>query len=411
MMSDDARYVETRVEKHVIREINPYYQMLRCYCHRAKNLYNRTNFVVRHQFIENNKWLRYFDLDKMIRSEFIDYRLMPTAQTAQQLIKNLDAAWSAFFRSIKDWSKNKDKYNGKPKMPKYLKTDGYYPVTIPNQACKIKNGVLNFPRAFYGFQVHTKCQDRSDFISFQQIRIVPKMRRVVIEVIYKIRVVCEKTDNGRYIGIDTGVDNLAAAANNFGAPAFVVNGRPVKSINQFYNKMIAHYSSVTKMMNHRDFSKRMQRIAIKRSNKLNDYLHKASRYIVDWCAEHDVCKIIIGKNVNMKNGISLSHKVNQSFVQIPFYSLISMIQYKAREIGVAVVTTEESYTSGTSFIDDEMPVKENYNNKRRVHRGLFMSNDGISINADLNGAYQIMKKVVQLKWDSGCASHPVVVCF
>ena len=86
-----------------------------------------------------------------------------------------------------------------------------------------------------------------------------------------------------------------------------------------------------------------------------------------------------------------------------------MIQYKAEEAGIAVILTEESYTSGTSFIDQEEPVKENYNKSRRKHRGLFVSDNGTEINADLNGAYQILKKAFPVQWDRGCAAHPVVV--
>ena len=123
----------------------------------------------------------------------------------------------------------------------------------------------------------------------------------------------------------------------------------------------------------------------------------------------DIHKIVIGKNKEWKQNISLSKRVNQNFVQIPFARLIEMIQYKAEECGIAVIMTEESYTSGTSFVDNEEPVKENYNKSRRVHRGLFISNCGIKINADLNGAYQILKKVFPIKWDRGCVLHPFVV--
>ena len=205
------------------------------------------------------------------------------------------------------------------------------------------------------------------------------------------------------------MDNLATVCNNTGEQAFIINGKPLKSINQYYNKTISHYREICKRMNNSDYSERMDRLTEKRNAKVDDYLHKASRYIINYCLKHDIHKIVIGKNKEWKQNINLSKRVNQNFVQIPFARLIEMIQYKAEECGIAVILTEESYTSGTSFVDNEEPVKENYNKKRRVHRGLFISNCGIKINADLNGAYQILKKVFPIKWDRGCVLHPFVV--
>ena len=162
-------------------------------------------------------------------------------------------------------------------------------------------------------------------------------------------------------------------------------------------------------MNDKDYSSRRNRLTEKRNAKINDYMHKASKYIVNWCVNHDISAIIIGKNRDWKQEVSMGKKNNQTFVQIPFARLIEMIQYKARDYGIAVITTEESYTSGTSFIDNEEPTKEQYNKARRVYRGLFKANNQTQINADLNGAYQIIKKVFPIKWDRGCALHPVVV--
>lgn len=163
-------------------------------------------------------------------------------------------------------------------------------------------------------------------------------------------------------------------------------------------------------MNKADYSKRMDRLTEKRNGKIDDYLHKSSRYIINYCEKNDIHTIVIGKNKEWKQNSKLSKRVNQNFVQIPFARLIEMIQYKAEEKGIAVILTEESYTSGTSFIDSEEPVKENYNKARRIHRGLFVSNNGIRINADLNGAYQILRKVVpEIRWNRGCVLHPFVV--
>lgn len=400
-----------RVEKHIIKQTDKHFSMLMNFCHMSKNLYNHANYLVRKEFTDNDKWLRYGELDKILRAdmEYPDYKNMPTAQTAQQILRLLDKNWKSFFKSIKDWSKNKGKYLGIPKMPKFLKKDGKYLLVLTNQNCKLKDGYILFPKSFNGFSVKTKFVERQDFKSFQQVRIIPHKNRIVIELIYEIESVTEKSDNGRYIGIDIGVDNLATVGNNMGKTAFIINGKPLKSINQYYNKQISHYREVCKRVNNKDYSNRMDKLTEKRNAKIDDYLHKASRKIVDYCVENQINTIVIGQNKEWKQSSVMSKRVNQHFVQIPFARLIEMIQYKAQERGIAVILTEESYTSGTSFIDNEMPVKENYNKARRIHRGLFKSNNGTLINADLNGAYQIVRKVFPIKWDRGCALHPIVV--
>ena len=405
--------IQTRVEKHIIKSSNAFFSMLIDFCHKSKNLYNHANYLVRQAFTsqDNSKWIRYAELDKLLKAdeEYPDYKEMPTAQSAQQILRVLDSNWKAFFASIKDWSKNKDKYLGRPKLPKYLKKNGNFLLILTNQNCKLRNGSLHFPKTFKGFTLIPRFIKKENYASFQQIRFIPKRNRIIAELVYNINVPEKKSDNQRYIGIDIGVDNLATVCNNAGEKAFIINGKPLKSINQHYNKKISHYREIAKRMNNSEYSKRMDRLTEKRNSKIDDYLHKASKYIIDYCLKHDICTIIIGKNKEWKQNVNLSKRINQHFVQIPFARLIEMIEYKAEEYGIAVVTTEESYTSGTSFIDNEEPVKENYNKSRRVHRGLFVSNSGITINADLNGAYQILKKVVPIKWDRGCVLHPFVV--
>ena len=400
-----------RVEQHRINTLHASYTLLASFCHKAKNLYNHANYLVRHAFFEEKQWLRYGTLDKLLKedTEYPDYKEMPTAQSAQQVLRALDSNWSSFFVSIKDYSKNKQKYLGKPKPPKYLKKDGSYELVLTNQNCKIKEDKIQFPKVFEGFFITPRCIRREDFLSLQQVRIVPKGQYLVVEVVYQIALPEKKKDNGRYIGIDIGVSNLATIGNTIGKPAIILNGRPLKSMNQYYNKKISYYRGIAKRMNRNEYSKRMAQLTKKRMAKIEDYLHKASRYLIEYCKKEDISKIVIGQNKEWKQESPLGRVVNQSFVQIPFARFLQMIQYKAEEVGITVILTEERYTSGTSFLDGEAPTKVNYNKARRVHRGLFVSNTGIAINADLNGAYQILKKVVSIKWDRGWALHPVVV--
>lgn len=402
---------EKRVERHIVKSSSPFFDVLMDFCHKSKNLYNHANYIIRQEFMSNGKWIRYTELDKILKSdiEYNDYANMPTAQSAQQILRLIDKNWKSFFKSVKDWSKHKDKYLGRPKLPKYLKKNSKYLLTLTNQECKVKDNYIHFPKVFNGFVIKPKFLKRENYKSFQQVRIIPRRDKLVVELIYNIALCNKKKDNNRYIGVDIGINNLVTVANNIGNMAFIVNGKPLKSINQFYNKQISYYREICKRMNSKDYSQRMNRLTEKRNSKIDDYLHKASRKIINYCLKYDICTMVIGKNKEWKQGCDIGKKNNQNFVQIPFARFIEMIQYKAEENGIAVILTEESYTSGTSFIDNEQPVKGNYNKSRRIKRGLFKSNNNILINADLNGAYQIMKKVFPIKWDRGCALHPIVV--
>ena len=404
-----------QVEKHVIKKNHPYYNMFCEYTHLAKNLYNHANYLVRNEFTETGKWLRYRDLDKILKEdlEFPDYRNMPASHSAQQVLRLLETNWKSFFRSIKDWSKNKDKYSGKPKLPKYKPKDGKMVLIVTNQQVRQKGELLHFPKTFCGFTVRPKCITLDNFEKINQVRVVPKGQSFCLEVVYTISVDSElRSDNGRYMSIDLGLDNLATVVTNTGLNPIIVNGKGLKSDNQYYNKKKAHYQSVAKQMNNQQYTNRLYRLTQKRNLKVEDYLHKVSRYIVDFALENQINTIVIGNNKNWKRSSSLGKVTNQAFVYIPHQKLIGKICYKAQLCGIQVILTEESYTSGTSFLDDELPQKEFYNKKRRVRRGLFVSNNGVKINADVNAAYQIMKKVFPNVFTDGIEGvvlHPVRV--
>lgn len=214
------------------------------------------------------------------------------------------------------------------------------------------------------------------------------------------------------MSIDLGLDNLATVVTNIGLRPILVNGKGLKSINQYYNKRKAHYQSIAKQMNGKHYTNRLHQLTRKRNFKITDALHKISKLIVYVALENNIATIVIGNNKNWKQSISLGKQTNQSFVTIPHQKLIEQIVYKAQLQGIRVICTEESYTSGTSFLDGELPVKEFYDKKRRIHRGLFRSNQGVFINADVNAGYQIMKKVFPNEFSDrieGVVLHPVRV--
>ena len=268
------------------------------------------------------------------------------------------------------------------------------------------------PKTFNGFTLNAVCCNKKNFAELNQIRFLPKNNHIVVEIVYSIEISEQSDDNGKYCSIDIGIDNLATVTNNVELPAFVINGKGLKSINKYYNKQIAHYKEIAKRMNELEYTKRMNSISTKRNAKVNDYMHKASRYIVDFCRNNDIHTLVIGYNKNWKQKSNMSKNVNQSFVGLPTQRFIEMCQYKGQECGINVILSEESYTSGTSFLDNEEPIKENYNKERRIYRGLFISNREIKINADVNGSYQIMKKVFPKAFADGIkgvALHPIRV--
>ncbi|MED4357159.1 transposase [Geobacillus stearothermophilus] len=400
-MKEAINILVTRVEQHQINSYHYLYHYCNDLCFKSKNLYNYANYIVRQEFINNNEWIRYNSLDKMLKHKQV-YKELP-AQTSQQILRLLDKNWKSFFKAIKDWSKNKEKYLGKPKLPKYKKKNGRNVVIFTNQQCKIKDGYIKFPKT--DLKLKTKVIE-----GLQQVRIVPKGSIYVIEVVYKKEIPNMIRESNRVVGIDLGLNNFVTMVNNIGETPIVINGKGVKSINQYYNKQKAYFQSILKKQNGLNWSKRLEKLTLKRNNKIKDFMHKASRYVVDWCVKHNIDTIVIGKNDNWKQEVDLGKRLNQAFVQIPYDMFIEQLQYKCEEVGIKVVLTEESYTSGTSFLDGEAPTKENYNKNRRIKRGLFKSNKGILINADVNGAYQIIKKVSPKAFANGVEGvglHPV----
>lgn len=404
-----------QVEKHIIKKSHPQYSMFCEYTHLAKNLYNHANFLVRNEFVKTGKWLRNYELDKILRKDvkYPDYKNMMAAQSSQQTLQLLDNNWKSFFKSIKDWSKNKDKYTGKPKLPKYKPKDGRMVFILTNQQVRLKEDLLYFPKSFKGLTVKPRCVHLDNFNKINQVRIVPTNQVFCVEVVYSISIDdALLPDNNRYMSIDLGLDNLATVVTNTGLHPVIVNGKGLKSNNQYYNKKHAHYQKVAKQMNNKFYTNRLYRLTQKRNFKIEDSLHKISKFIVTSALSNDIHTIVIGNNKDWKRDVSLGKRVNQSFVNIPHQRLIEKIIYKAKNVGINVILTEESYTSGTSFLDEEAPKKEFYDKKRRKHRGLFISNQGIKINADVNAAYQIMKKVfpnVFTDGIEGAVLHPVRV--
>nr|WP_242947978.1 transposase [Clostridium perfringens] len=311
---------------------------------------------------------------------------------------------------MKDYSKNPSKYLGKPKLPKYKEKDGRYLCELKNIQFKITDGYVRFSLKKlkkYNRLIKSNIKDK-----VMGIRIVPKGNIYILEIVYEKEVIETNDEISRILGVDLGVDNLATCVNNIGIKPIVINGKVLKSINQYYNKKLAALKSDLKKRHSKDWSNKLDRLQRKRDNKVDYYLHCSSRKIINHCIENNIDTIIIGLNKTWKQESSMNKKSNQNFISIPYDKFISQITYKAQDVGIKVITTEESYTSGCSFLDNEEIGKNTYNKSRRVYRGLFVSNKGIVINADCNGAYNITRKVVPEAFVDGIEGvdlHPIRV--
>lgn len=384
-------------ERHIINKSHTLFEEIDAIAFLSKTLYNKANYIVRQEFINTSKgkeegkiekanWLRCNNLCKQFQSnKDFDYYELPT-KVSQQILKLLDKNWLSFFKSIRDWSKNPSKYKGRPKLPNYKhKTKGRNLLIYTIQAIskvELKKGFVLLSG--------TKIRFRTKQKNIQQVRVVPKIGHYVIEVIYKKQEVKnENLDKNKVAGGDLGLNNLLAiTSNQNNVQPLLINGRPLKSMNQYYNKKKALLQSYVGNKS----SNRLAQLTNKRNRKVDDMLHKASRMVVNYLDKNNFGIFIIGKNKQWKTEINIGKRNNQAFVNIPHARFIEMIQYKCKLVGIEVIVTEESYTSKCSFIDvEEMKHQEKYLGKRK-HRGLFVSKDGIKINADCNGSGNIIRK-------------------
>jgi putative transposase len=313
---------------------------------------------------------------------------MLKSQPSQCTLQALDKSWKSFFKAVKDWKKNPHKYNRMPKPPKYLNKKGRFPWYIKNNTCHIDGEKLIFQvKRLQGYEWETKAKGRLICVRF-----IPRGCVYVMEVVTQIEIPdFEERESQRIASVDLGISNLVTLTNNIGLQPIIINGNGVKSINQFYNKNLAKAKSEARIRNGQYISNRIKILDYKRNDRIKNYMHCTSRYIVNYCIANNIDTLVCGYNLRWKKSSGLGRMFNQSFVEIPYGILTRQLEYKCQEVGIKLVMTEESYTSGTSFLDGEMPCKENYDKSRRKKRGLFQAGNQL-INADVNGSLQIMRK-------------------
>lgn len=365
-------------------------------CKVSNNLYNQALYVFRETLKNESKWLSYFELDKILKNTKnldgkINYRLLK-AQCSQQVLKLLDNNIKSYYRSIQDYKKHPNKYKEKPGLPKYRKRGSEFNLYYPNQSCIIINGkIILSKKLFVDIPQYEKYSGLLE--NFKQVRILPNYAGYRIEVIYEVEdIEIPKSKEEKIASMDLGIDNLATlVSEDF---TYLFSGKFIKSYNRLFNKKLAKLNSIKDLQKIKGTTKRIKKLYYERDLYIEDVFHKISRRIVNLLTNSGITKLIVGYNKGWKQEVNMGKKNNQKFTQIPFARLISYLEYKCELVGIEIVTHEESYTSKCDSLAFEAIGKHgNYLGKRKK-RGLYQSSTGKLINADVNGALNIMRKVV-----------------
>ncbi len=367
-------------------------------CHQTKNLYNRSNFLIKEELKKTNKLLFYYDLDRLLKGELC-YKLLP-AHTAQHTLKLLTRNWKAYFQALKEWKKQPDKFLGCPCAPYFKKPSGETIAIFSNQQTRIVNGWVVLPKKVK-FTIKTRLTAHDDL---REVRVIPQGIGYTLEIVYHKHLPKAIRKKKKKKGsIDLGLTNLVTFVDNIGSRPIVIKdeGKGIKSINQFYMKEVKklqqqyttqQYKQLRKKNNRLIYGTRFLLYRQQWRWKVKDWLHKVSKFLVDLWETRGLYTVYIGYNPLWKQQIRLRKKTTQMFVSIPFEKLINILTYKAEEKGITVEPIEEEYTSKCSFLDNEFSQQQTKYKGKRVHRGLFRSATGVLINADVNAAYNILLK-------------------
>ena len=374
------------IEKHKIYKSHPSYSKLDDMSRKANNLYNQCVY-----FAKNSQNLSedLKNLDKVMKSfpeEHDNYRSFGYVQCAQQVLRLFQQNLRSYFASIKDYKKNPAKYTGRPRFPKFRKSGERFQVIFTNQSAKLVGNTINIaPKTFENKLSITLRTNSAKKLC--QVTFAPRDDYFLVYVIYDGVESSVSQKSNKVASIDIGLKNLATVTFSEQDEPILYHSDLVK-INKDFNRVTAKYSSILKKTQNKYTSKRRKRFSEKYSGLVEDRLHKISRMIINDLSHRGVSTVVVGKNTGQK----INNRF-KNFVQVPLFRLIEMIQYKAKLAGITFIQVNESYTSGTSFLDNELPTKEYYNSNRRKFRGLFFSNNLKRINADVNASFQIMKKV------------------
>ena len=386
------------VERHIVKD-NQFEDI----CLKSGLLYNYVLFNIRQGIFDGNYLKEYDFSTKLCKENQFDFRNLPTA-VSQQVIAQVFSSIRSWIRSKKEYEKNPSKFLSRPKLPKYKRGKKQNMVVFTTSACRLKSdGYIHFVKNIIS-PIKTRIGDNK----LCQVRIIPQATCFVVEVIYERKEVDLGLDKDNFLSVDLGLNNLCSCVSNVVNP-FIINGKVMKSVNQWYNKTKAELMSY---VGDEGTSNRIRKITLFRNCWIEDKLHKISRYVVDFCKFHNIGTIVIGLNKEWKNKINIGKRNNQHFVSIPHSKLIDKIIYKAKLLGINVIVHEESYTLKIDHLAFETLKKQDSYLGKRKKRGLFQSSIGKMLNADINGAIGIARKVIGDSFirkiiDSGFVFNPV----
>lgn len=381
---------------HLTREE---YTNLKELCHIAKNLYNVGLYNVRQYYFEYKEYLKY-ESNYHLAKNNENYKLL-NSNMAQQILKEVDGTFKSFFSLIK--LAKKGKYDFKAiKLPKYLKKDGYYPLVIG--FVRLNGNKLTIPYSNLYKKHHTPITINIPPIlldkKIKEIRIVPKNNARFFEIQYTYEVTEEQRElnNQKALVIDLGLNNLATCVTSEGQ-SFIVDGRKLKSINQWFNKENARLQSIKDKQKIKGITRKQSLLVRNRNNKVNDYINKTCRHIINYCLKNQIGNLVIGYAETLQRDINLGKITNQNFVHIPVGNIKEKLEYLCKLYGIKFFKQEESYTSKASFFDGDIIPKYNADNPKeyqfsgkRIKRGMYKTKSGKLVNADINGALNILAK-------------------
>lgn len=388
------------IKQQVKRLSKENYLIMKELCHTAKNLANEAIYNVRQYYFTEGEFLKYEKNYTLLKNS-PNYKAL-NSNMAQQILKEVDGSFKSFFGLLK--LAKKGKYAFKDcKLPHYLPKDGYATLVIGFVRLNGNKLILPYSNSFK--KTHKPVEITIPPVlldkKVKEIRIIPKTKARFFEIQYTYEAECiqRNLDKNNALALDLGINNLVTAVSNSGK-TFIIDGRKLKSINQWFNKENARLQSIKDKQNFgRKPTNRQKAIARDRNNKVNDYMSKVARKVINYCINNDIGILVVGYNETFQRGSHMGKQNNQNFVNIPYGLLRSKFEYLCELNGILFVKQEESYTSKSSFWDkDAIPVYNADNPKEyrfsgnRIHRGLYKTSDGRTFNADVNGALNILRK-------------------
>ena len=402
--------------KHLSKEE---YSILRELCHTAKNLANEAIYNVRQYYFTEGEYLKY-EKNYALLKDSSNYKML-NSNMAQQILKEVDGSFKSFFGLLK--LAKKGKYAFKDcKLPHYLPKDGF--VTLVIGFVRLNEDRLILPYSQMYKKTHKPVEIKIPPIladkRIKEIRIIPKSGARFFEIQYTYEAECiqRNLNKNNALALDLGVNNLVTAVSSEGR-SFIIDGRKLKSVNQWFNKENARLQGIKdRQGDKRRTTNRQKILADKRNRQVNDYMSKTAKKIINYCIAHNIGTLVVGYNETFQRNTDIGRQNNQNFVNIPYSKLRSKLECLCELNGIAFVKQEESYTSKASFWDKDVipvynadnPQKYHFSGKR-IQRGLYKTSDGVLLNADVNGALNILRKssVVDLTvlYGSGEVDTPV----